>query len=168
MWASAFGFPPDVDIRKSPFAACKDQPSVFLLVLVSKSAEKSDRSSILKMIPYDVTRKCQQPRWRSVSPPFRIPMTRKDIVADNKRGQILYRKRSISLRRVSYFAFHMRNLLSFFSFKQSLYIESHFSGSCVHHSDRTTEHETFHSSCLQKNTTKRRSGSREICSDLRR
>ncbi|KAE9553570.1 hypothetical protein FO519_003210 [Halicephalobus sp. NKZ332] len=55
------------------------------------------------MIAYDVTRRCQQPRWRSVSPPFRIEMTRKDIVKDNKREQILYRKRSVSLRRVPAF-----------------------------------------------------------------
>uniref|UniRef100_A0A914YF29 Uncharacterized protein n=1 Tax=Panagrolaimus superbus TaxID=310955 RepID=A0A914YF29_9BILA len=55
------------------------------------------------MISYDITRKCQQPRWRSVSPGFRIPLTRKDIVADNKREQILYRKKPPNFRKVPAF-----------------------------------------------------------------
>uniref|UniRef100_A0AC34QY38 Uncharacterized protein n=1 Tax=Panagrolaimus sp. JU765 TaxID=591449 RepID=A0AC34QY38_9BILA len=55
------------------------------------------------MISYDITRKCQQPRWRSVSPGFKIAPTRKNIVADNKRGQILFQKRSTSLRKVPAF-----------------------------------------------------------------
>uniref|UniRef100_A0A7E4VCW8 Parkin coregulated gene protein homolog n=1 Tax=Panagrellus redivivus TaxID=6233 RepID=A0A7E4VCW8_PANRE len=55
------------------------------------------------MIAYDITRKCQQPRWRSVSPAYRVPVRRNNIVADNKRDQILYRKETPNLRKVPAF-----------------------------------------------------------------
>ncbi|KAH7723137.1 hypothetical protein AAVH_09393 [Aphelenchoides avenae] len=54
------------------------------------------------MIPFDVTRRCRNPRWRSVSPRFKVD-TYRDIVKDNKRNQILYRPRDYSLRKVPAF-----------------------------------------------------------------
>ncbi|KAI6242963.1 Parkin coregulated protein [Aphelenchoides fujianensis] len=54
------------------------------------------------MIPYDVTRPCRNPRFRSWSPVFKVDCSR-NIVLDNKRQQILYQPRRHSLRRVPAF-----------------------------------------------------------------
>ncbi|KAI6172036.1 Parkin coregulated protein [Aphelenchoides besseyi] len=54
------------------------------------------------MIPYDVTRACRNPRFRSWSPVFKVDCSR-NIVKDNKRQQILYQPRRHSLRRVPAF-----------------------------------------------------------------
>uniref|UniRef100_A0A914E0G6 Uncharacterized protein n=2 Tax=Acrobeloides nanus TaxID=290746 RepID=A0A914E0G6_9BILA len=54
------------------------------------------------MIGYDVTRPCRGPRFRSLSPVFRID-TKRDFVKDNKREQILFRKPEVHVRRVPAF-----------------------------------------------------------------
>ncbi|CAD5212522.1 unnamed protein product [Bursaphelenchus okinawaensis] len=54
------------------------------------------------MISYDVTRPCRNPRFRSYSPKFKVDCSR-NIVADNKRNQIFYKRRDHSLRKVPAF-----------------------------------------------------------------
>ncbi|CAD5216930.1 unnamed protein product [Bursaphelenchus xylophilus] len=54
------------------------------------------------MIAYDVTRPCRNPRFRSWSPRFKVDCSR-DIVKDNKRNQIFYKRRNQSLRKVPAF-----------------------------------------------------------------
>lgn len=54
------------------------------------------------MISYDITRRRNNPRFRSTSHEFQADNYR-DFVKDNKRHQILFRPRIQSLRRVRFF-----------------------------------------------------------------